>query len=76
MLNSDYDRKLINFRLNHEVSKNFKVGFNVRFDNQLINGTGTSNPGSSGLNFLRQTVRDIFLIYLPGNRYLIIIRNY
>ena len=27
MLNSDYNRKLVNFRLNHEVSKNFKVGF-------------------------------------------------
>jgi len=65
MLNSDYDRKLVNFRLNHEVSKNFKVGFNVRFDNQVINGAGTSNPGSSGLNFLRQAVR--YIPYLsPG----------
>jgi len=67
MLNSDYDRKLINFRLNHEVSKNFKVGFNVRFDNQVINGAGTSNPGSSGLNFLRQAVR--YIPYLsPGQQ--------
>jgi len=65
MLNSDYDRKLVNFKLNHEVSKNFKVGFNVRFDNQVINGAGTSNPGSSGLNFLRQAVR--YIPYLsPG----------
>lgn len=65
MLNSDYDRKLINFRLTHEVSKNLKVGFNVRFDNQVINGAGTSNPGSSGLNFLRQAVR--YIPYLsPG----------
>lgn len=65
MLNSDYDRKLINFRLNHEVSKKFTVGFNVRFDNQIIDGAGTSNPGSSGLNFLRQAVR--YIPYLsPG----------
>jgi TonB-dependent starch-binding outer membrane protein SusC len=65
MLNSDYDRKLVNFKLTHEVSKNFKVGFNVRFDNQVINGAGTSNPGSSGLNFLRQAVR--YIPYLsPG----------
>jgi TonB-linked SusC/RagA family outer membrane protein len=65
MLNSDYDRKLVNFKLNHEVSKNFKVGFDVRFDNQVINGAGTSNPGSSGLNFLRQAVR--YIPYLsPG----------
>ena len=67
MLNSDYNRKLINFRLNHEVSKNFKVGFNVRFDNQVINGSGTSSPGSSGLNFLRQAVR--YIPYLsPGQQ--------
>ncbi len=65
MLNSDYDRKLINFRLNHNVSKNFKIGFNVRFNNQIVNGAGTSNPGSSGLNFLRQAVR--YIPYLsPG----------
>ncbi|MBS1654026.1 MAG: SusC/RagA family TonB-linked outer membrane protein, partial [Bacteroidetes bacterium] len=43
----------------------FKIGFNVRFDNQIINGAGTSNPGSSGLNFLRQAVR--YIPYLsPG----------
>ena len=67
MLNSDYNRKLVNFRLNHEVSKNFKVGFNVRFDNQTINGSGTSSPGSSGLNFLRQAVR--YIPYLsPGQQ--------
>lgn len=65
MLNSDYDRKLVNFRLNHEVNDKFKIGFNVRFDNQIINGAGTSNPGSSGLNFLRQAVR--YIPYLsPG----------
>ena len=65
MLNSDYDRKLINFRLNHNVSKNFKIGFNVRFNDQVVNGAGTSNPGSSGLNFLRQAVR--YIPYLsPG----------
>ena len=65
MLNSDYNRKLVNFRLSHEVSDKFKVGFNVRFDNQVINGAGASNPGSSGLNFLRQAVR--YIPYLsPG----------
>lgn len=65
MLNSDYDRKLVNFRLNHNVSDKFKIGFNVRFNDQVVNGAGTSNPGSSGLNFLRQAVR--YIPYLsPG----------
>ncbi|MEO8111889.1 MAG: TonB-dependent receptor [Ginsengibacter sp.] len=65
MLNSDYNRKLVNFRLTHEVSSKLKVGFNLRFDNQKINGAGASNAGSSSLNFLRQAVR--YIPYLsPG----------
>ncbi|HKI44930.1 MAG TPA: SusC/RagA family TonB-linked outer membrane protein, partial [Balneolales bacterium] len=65
MEGSGYNRKLINFRLNHQVSDRFKVGFNVRFNSQSIDGAGTSNPGSSSTNFLRQAVR--FVPYLsPG----------
>jgi hypothetical protein len=57
MLNSDYDRKLVAFRLDHRAAENLKVGFNVRYNNTTINGAGTSNTGSSALNFLRQVVR-------------------
>jgi len=57
MVNSYLDRQLVNFRMNHQVSDKFKIGFNVRFNNQLVNGQGTSNPGTSGFNFLRQVVR-------------------
>lgn len=57
MLLSGYDRKLVNFRLDHNVSKLLKVGFNVRYNNTGVDGAGTSNPGSSGLNFLRQIIR-------------------
>ena len=54
---SDYDRKLVAFRLDHRAAENLKVGFNVRYNNTTINGAGTSNTGSSALNFLRQVVR-------------------
>ena len=57
MLNSDYERKLVAFRLDHNATTNLKVGFNVRYNNTLVNGAGTSNPGSSSLNFLRQIIR-------------------
>ncbi|MGF7232316.1 SusC/RagA family TonB-linked outer membrane protein [Arachidicoccus sp.] len=65
MIGSDYNRKLVNFRLTHKVTDKLKVGFNVKFNNQSVDGQGTSNPGSSGLNFLRQAVR--YIPYLaPG----------
>ena len=57
MLGSDYDRKLLSFRFDHKVSDKVKIGFNTRYNNTEVNGAGTSNPGSSGLNFLRQVVR-------------------
>ena len=57
MEGSDYNRQLVNFQIKHKVSSFATMGFNLRFNNQVVNGQGTSNPGSSGLNFLRQTVR-------------------
>ena len=67
MLNSDYDRKLVSFRLDHKASEKLKVGFNTRYNNTTISGAGTSNPGSSSLNFLRQVIRYRPFI-LPGER--------
>ncbi|GGA99099.1 SusC/RagA family TonB-linked outer membrane protein [Puia dinghuensis] len=65
MLLSDFDRKLINFRLDHQASKILRVGFNTRYNNTVVDGAGTSNTGSSSLNFLREVVRyQPFL--LPG----------
>lgn len=57
MLLSGYDRKLVNFRLDHQASRILKVGFNTRYNYTTIDGAGTSNPGSSSLNFLRQVIR-------------------
>jgi TonB-linked SusC/RagA family outer membrane protein len=57
MLNSDYDRKLLAFRFDHNASEKLKMGFNIRYNNTVINGAGTSNVGSSALNFLRQITR-------------------
>jgi TonB-linked SusC/RagA family outer membrane protein len=57
MSGSDYDRKLVNFRLDHQASEILKVGFNARYNYTVVDGAGTSNPGSSSLNFLRQVLR-------------------
>ena len=57
MLNSGYDRKLINFRMDTRVSNALKVGFNVRYANQAITGAGTSDGGASTYNMLRHTIK-------------------
>ncbi|MVN21342.1 SusC/RagA family TonB-linked outer membrane protein [Mucilaginibacter arboris] len=50
VLNSDYNRKLISFRFDHTASDHLKVGFNVRYNTQVVDGAGTSNStiSSSG----------------------------
>jgi TonB-dependent starch-binding outer membrane protein SusC len=65
LANSDFTRKLLNFRFDHKVSDHLKVGFNVRFNNQQITGAGTSDVSGAGTNRLRQYVRYRPLI-LPG----------
>jgi len=65
MQTSDFDRKLINFRFDHQLSKNVKTGFNVRYNYTVINGAGTSNAGSSSVNNLRQAVKYRPLLF-PG----------
>ncbi|RZK87041.1 MAG: SusC/RagA family TonB-linked outer membrane protein, partial [Pedobacter sp.] len=57
MLASDFDRKLINFKFDHKFNDKLKVGFNVRYNNTVVNGAGTSSEGSSSLNRLRQAVK-------------------
>lgn len=57
MQGSDYDRKLVAFRLDHKANDKVRVGLNVRYNNTIIDGAGTSTTGSSATNFLRQVIR-------------------
>jgi TonB-linked SusC/RagA family outer membrane protein len=57
MLGSDFDRKLINFKLDHNVSDKLKTGFAVRYNNTIVDGAGTANAGSSGTNRLRHAIK-------------------
>jgi TonB-dependent starch-binding outer membrane protein SusC len=56
-LSSDFDRKLVSFKFDNKVNKSLKVGFTTRFNNTLVNGAGTSDPGSSSNNRLRHVVK-------------------
>jgi TonB-dependent starch-binding outer membrane protein SusC len=57
LLGSDFDRKLVNFKFDHKFSDALKVGFNTRFNNTIVDGAGTSNPGSSSTNRLRHGIK-------------------
>ena len=57
LLGSDYNRQILNFRLDQKVTSRLKVGFNTRYNNQVINGAGTSDLAGAGSNNLRQIVR-------------------
>jgi TonB-linked SusC/RagA family outer membrane protein len=47
-LNSDYVRNLVNFRLDNKASDKFRLGFNVRFNDQQTNGAGTGTAAANG----------------------------
>ncbi len=42
MINNDYQRLNINFKLNHEIAKNLRFDFNTRFSDTEANGSGSS----------------------------------
>lgn len=65
LINSDLNRKNLNFKLDHKASERFRFGFNTRYTDQLIRGAGTSDAGGAGSNRLRQFTRYKPLI-LPG----------
>ncbi|QKJ29566.1 TonB-dependent receptor [Mucilaginibacter mali] len=54
---SDYNRKIINFKLNQKINDKLMADFAVRYNNTIVNGAGTSDPGSSSSNRLRQVIR-------------------
>lgn len=56
-LGSDFDRKLVSFKFDHKLNKNVTLGFNTRYNNTVVDGAGTSNPGSSSTNSLRNSVK-------------------
>ncbi|MDT3401377.1 SusC/RagA family TonB-linked outer membrane protein [Mucilaginibacter terrae] len=59
LLFTRYKRGLINFRFDHQASQKLKVGFNVRYNNNVLLGQGTTDPGSASNSNLRQIVRYI-----------------
>jgi len=57
LLGSDFDRKLVNFKLDHKLNEMVRIGFNTRYNYTTVHGAGTSNPGSSSTNRLRHSIK-------------------
>ena len=55
-IESGFDRKLANFKLEHKASDKLRIGFTARYLDQVIKGAGTTNSGTRATNRLRHTI--------------------
>jgi TonB-dependent starch-binding outer membrane protein SusC len=55
-INSGFDRKTVNFKLDHKASEKFRFGFTTRYVDQRIDGSGTTNSGTRTTNRLRHAI--------------------
>lgn len=55
-IESGFNRKLVNFRIDHKASDKLKVGFTARYLDQEIQGAGTTNSGTRATNRLRHAI--------------------
>lgn len=56
-IGSDFDRKLVNVRLDQKITSFLKAGVAFRYNNTVVNGAGTATAGSSSTNRLRQSIK-------------------
>ena len=66
-LGSGFTRNLVNFRFDNKATDKFRFGVNVRFNDQLVDGLGTSSQLSTTTTRLRNSVEYLPLaVSLPG----------
>lgn len=56
LLESGFDRNVVNFRLDHKATDKLKIGMTARYIDQTIDGAGTTNSGTRQTNRLRHTI--------------------
>ena len=67
MINSSFRRSIVNFKLDHKVNEKLKLTFGVRYNNQEVDGAGTSNDINSSFSRLRNSIR--YKPYGPIDQY-------
>lgn len=55
-LESGFDRKLANVKIDHKASDKLRMGFIARYLHQKISGIGTSNSGTRATNRMRHAI--------------------
>ncbi|MDQ3682052.1 MAG: TonB-dependent receptor [Bacteroidota bacterium] len=57
LLESGFDRKLVNFKIDHRASDKFRFGLTARYQDQIIRGAGTTTSGTRTTNRLRHSIQ-------------------
>ena len=55
-ITTGFERKLVNFKIDHKATDKLRIGFTARYLDQAINGAGTTNSGTRSTNRLRHTI--------------------
>jgi TonB-dependent starch-binding outer membrane protein SusC len=55
-IESGFERKIVNFKIDHKASDKLRIGFTARYVDQEIQGAGTTNSGTRATNRLRHTI--------------------
>lgn len=55
-ITTGFERKSVNFKIDHKATDKLKIGFTARYLDQQIDGAGTTNSGTRSTNRLRHTI--------------------
>jgi TonB-dependent starch-binding outer membrane protein SusC len=55
-ITTGFERKLVNFKIDHKATDKLRIGFTARYLDQQIDGSGTTNSGTRSTNRLRHTI--------------------
>ena len=55
-ITTGFERKSVNFKIDHRATDKLRIGFTTRYLDQQIDGSGTTNSGTRSTNRLRHTI--------------------
>jgi TonB-dependent starch-binding outer membrane protein SusC len=55
-IESGFERKMVNFKIDHRATDKLRIGFTTRYLDQEIQGIGTTNSGTRATNRLRHAI--------------------
>ncbi|MEO6541003.1 MAG: TonB-dependent receptor plug domain-containing protein, partial [Ferruginibacter sp.] len=55
-ITTGFERKSVNFKIDHKATDRLRIGFTARYIDQQVDGAGTTNGGTRTTNRLRHTI--------------------